>query len=128
MDNEQLRVLLVDDDKDDYSITRKLFSKMGRPNFELDWVATYEAGLEEILRNRHDVYLIDYRLGTHDGLELLREAIRQGCKAPIIILTGQGDHEIDVEATEAGAADYLVKGPLGVDLLERSIRYSIERV
>jgi len=46
---------------------------------------------------------------------------------PIILLTGQSDHEVDIEAMQAGAADYLVKGQIDPTLLERSIRYSIER-
>jgi DNA-binding NtrC family response regulator len=83
--------------------------------------------LDAIAHNQHDVYLFDYRLGERNGLELLRDAVAKGCKAPIILLTGQGDHEVDVEAMKAGAADYLEKGQLGAPLLERSIRYAIER-
>jgi PAS domain S-box-containing protein len=66
-------------------------------------------------------------LGERNGLELLQEAVANGCKAPIILLTGQGDHEVDIEAMNAGAADYLEKDKLGAPLLERSIRYAIER-
>ncbi|HMJ66335.1 MAG TPA: PAS domain S-box protein, partial [Candidatus Binatia bacterium] len=60
-------------------------------------------------------------------IELLREAQEKGCKAPIILLTGQGEHEVDIEAMKAGASDYLVKGQLDAGLLERSVRYAIER-
>ena len=127
MDNRPLRVLLVDDDEDDYVLTRDWFSEMEGTRFELEWVATYQAAMDAIAHNEHDVYLFDYRLGERNGLELLREAVTNGCKAPIILLTGQGDHEVDVEAMKAGAADYLDKSQLGAPLLERSIRYSIER-
>ena len=127
MNNEPVRVLLVDDDEDDYVLTRDWFCEMEGARFELEWVASYDAALNAIAYNDHDVYLLDYRLGERNGLELLREAIAKGCKAPIILLTGQGDHEIDVEAMKAGAADYLDKSQLGAPLLERSIRYAIER-
>ena len=80
-----------------------------------------------MLRNQHDVCLVDYRLGAETGIDLLRAALERGCQAPIILLTGQGEHEIDLEAMKAGAADYLVKGRLDAGLLERSIRYAIER-
>jgi signal transduction histidine kinase len=90
-------------------------------------VSTYEAGLETIRRASHDVYLLDYRLGARDGLELLRDAIACGCRAPVILLTGQGDEEVDREAMRAGAADYLVKGQVDARLLERSIRYALAR-
>ena len=46
----------------------------------------------------------------------------------MILLTGQGDREIDVEAMKAGAADYLVKGDYSGSMLERSIRHALERI
>jgi DNA-binding response OmpR family regulator len=70
-----MRVLVVDDDEDDYLITRQLLSGIDGQKFELDWVATYDAGLECIISDRYDVYLLDYRLGERDGLELLRESL-----------------------------------------------------
>ena len=125
VDNALLKVLLVEDDEDDYVIIRDLLSEMGR--FELEWVTDYDPALEAIEREEHDVYLLDYHLGERSGLELLREALRKGCKGPIILLTGQGDRELDLEAMQAGAADYLVKGQIDAPLLERSIRYAFAR-
>lgn len=127
MNNDPVKVLLVDDDEDDYILTRDWFSEMADTRFELEWVNSYEQALKAIAKCQHDVYLFDYRLGSHNGLELLREALSYGCLAPIILLTGQGDHEVDLEAMKAGAADYLDKSLLGAPLLERSIRYAIER-
>ncbi len=127
MNNGTVRVLLVDDDEDDYVLTRDWFSEFEGAKYELEWVASYEAALDAIALNQHDVYLLDYRLGERNGLELLQEAVANGSVAPIILLTGQGDHDVDVEAMRAGAADYLEKTQLGAPLLERSIRYAIER-
>jgi two-component system, cell cycle sensor histidine kinase and response regulator CckA len=127
MNDGPVKVLLVDDDEDDYVLTRGWFSEMEGARFELDWVATYEAAVEAIAHNDHELYLFDYRLGERTGLELLREAVANGCSSPIILLTGQGDHEVDIEAMMAGAADYLDKSQIGAPLLERSIRYAIER-
>ncbi len=127
MNNDPVKVLLVDDDEDDYVLTQGWFTEIEGIRFEVDWVASYEAALKAIAKNQHDVYLFDYRLGERNGLELLQEAVANGCKAPIILLTGQGDHEVDIEAMNAGAADYLEKDKLGAPLLERSIRYAIER-
>ena len=75
--------------------------------------------------NRFATYLVDYRLGPWSSLDLLREAIASGCVGPIIILPGQGDHEVDMTALEAGAADYLIKDQIDAPLLERSFRYAI---
>jgi two-component system cell cycle sensor histidine kinase/response regulator CckA len=127
MNNDPVKVLLVDDDEDDYVLTRDWFAEMAETKFDLEWVNSYEQALNAIAKCQHDVYLFDYRLGSHNGLELLREALSYGCLAPIILLTGQGDHEVDLEAMKAGAADYLDKSLLGAPLLERSIRYAIER-
>jgi signal transduction histidine kinase len=123
-----LRVLIADDDEDDYILTRDLLVRIGRPRIHLDWTPTYEGALAAIEQNQHDVYLFDYHLGHSDGLQLLREALARGCKAPIILLTGNDNWETDVEAMKAGAADFLVKGQLDARLLERSIRYALERM
>ena len=125
MNEALLKVLLVEDDEDDYVIICDLLSEMER--FELEWVIDYEDALKAIEREEHDVCLLDYRLGERSGLELLREALRRGYKAPIILLTGQGDREVDLEAMQAGAADYLIKGQIDAPLLERSIRYAFTR-
>ncbi len=126
MNSRRLNILLVEDDEDDYVLVRDLLSEIEAWKFDLEWVATYDAALEAFQRNRHDVCLIDYRLGAHDGLELLRRMGEGGSRVPMIFLTGQGGHEIDVEAMKAGAANYLVKSQLDSPLLERSIRYAIE--
>ncbi len=126
--SETVRILLVDDDEDDFVVTRALLAEVtGNIRFRLEWAQTYDQGLAFILEGRHDVYLLDYQLGGRDGLELLQEAIAAGCKAPIILLTGQGDDAVDREAMKAGAADFLVKGQADARLLERSIRYAMER-
>lgn len=121
-----LKVLLIEDDEDDYLLTRDLLGEVERESFDLDWVATYDAALEAIRRCQHDVYLVDYRLDRQDGIELVHQAQSLGCKAPIIMLTGQGDHDIDLKAMEAGATSYLVKGRIDAPLLERTIRYAVE--
>lgn len=122
-----IRVLLIDDDEDDVLLTKDLLDEIKGKRFEISWVANAEAGLGEMLRNNHDVCLLDYRLGAHTGIELMRQAIERGGQIPVILLTGLGEHEVDLAAMRAGAADYLVKGQLQSDRLERSIRYAIER-
>ncbi|MBN1218603.1 MAG: GAF domain-containing protein [Anaerolineae bacterium] len=127
MDKNRLNILLVDNDEDEYILTRNLLSDIEGFEFKLDWIATYEEALETIVLNQHDVCLIDYRLGQQSGIDLLREAMARDCQAPLILLTGYGSHEVDLEAMRAGAADYLVKGQVDAPLLERSIRYAVEQ-
>ncbi|HEY0459994.1 MAG TPA: EAL domain-containing protein [Pyrinomonadaceae bacterium] len=126
MNINPVKVLLIDDDEEDYILTRYVFDEFKDHQFKLEWVDNFEDGLRAVGENRHDIYLVDYRLGEGTGLELLREAIKNGCPAPIILLTGQGDKEIDFQAMQAGAADYLVKSELTAPLLERAIRYNLK--
>ncbi|MGM3306430.1 response regulator [Anabaena sp. WFMT] len=127
MNDRSIKVLLIDDDEDDYILTRDWFSEFQVAACELEWVNSYQVARKAIAQHQHDIYLVDYRLGVHNGLELLREAIDNGSTSPFILLTGQGDREIDLEAMKAGAVDYLEKSQLTAPLLERSIRYAIER-
>ena len=124
--SDKIKILLVDDDEDDYIITRDIISDIPARNYVLDWTSSFEEALKIIAEKRHDVYLIDYRLGAHDGLELISKAIESGSTSPQILLTGQSNRETDEKAMRMGASDYLVKGTISPFDLERSIRYSIE--
>lgn len=125
--SSSVRILLVDDDEDDYVLTRDLLAEIPDANLELEWVADFEEALTRIRANAYDLYLIDYRLGPHTGVELIRRAYAQGCTGPMILLTGMGQRTLDFEAMRAGAADYLEKGRLDAALLERSIRYTLQQ-
>jgi signal transduction histidine kinase/HPt (histidine-containing phosphotransfer) domain-containing protein len=127
MSDGAIAVLLVDDDEDDYVIARDLLAECDRATFRLQWVDNYDEALEVIASKQHDVCLVDYHLGAQTGLDLLRAVAQTDNHAPIILLTGQGGQEVDLEALRAGAADYLVKGQSNSAMLERSIRYAIER-
>jgi diguanylate cyclase (GGDEF)-like protein/PAS domain S-box-containing protein len=122
-----IKVLLVEDDHDDFVITRDILRRAPRVRYELSWASGYDEALEAIARNEYDACLLDYRLGQRNGLDLLRQALEGGCQVPFILLTGQSEHDVDVAAMEAGAADYLLKERLSPSVLERSIRYAIER-
>jgi two-component system, cell cycle sensor histidine kinase and response regulator CckA len=121
------KILLLDDDEDDFVITRELLGETYGGKFELEWHSDYDKALGAAREDRHDVCLIDYRLGEKTGLDFLYEALGTGCRAPMILLTGQGDHEVDMEAMRAGAADFLTKGDITPLVLERAIRYSIQQ-
>ena len=127
MYDKVIKVLLIEDDEDDYVMTRELLSEIEGNRFDLTWVATYQEALAVIESNSHDICLIDYRLGEHNGIELLYASRANGHMIPAVLLTGQGDCHLDHEAMKAGASDYLVKDHLNKAQLERSIRYTIER-
>jgi signal transduction histidine kinase len=122
---DQIEVLLVEDDEEDYLLTKDLLSRLDGVRHEIHWVSDYRAALKAARDGDHDVYLVDYRLGADDGIELIRELVANGHDVPVIVLTGQGNRDVDVEAARAGAVDYLIKGEVSPALLERTIRYAM---
>ena len=127
MNTNPIRVLLVDDSEDDFKLTKHLFASSKKSPAQLEWIGQAGEALPALLDGGFDVCLLDYNLSPGDGLEILREAVSKSCSTPIIILTGAGSYGIDVRAMELGAADYLVKGEITTDQLERSVRYAISR-
>lgn len=127
MNNKLIRVLLVDDDEDDYFLTREYFQDLVNWKFDITWCATFKDAEYEIRNNKYDLYLFDYLLGESTGIDLIDLACSFECEEPIILLTGKGDTKIAVEALRLGAADYLIKSELDAEKLERSIRYALER-
>ena len=121
---EAVRLLLIDDDEDEYELLRGVLGDIRGTQYELEWVSSYGEGIQAISEGRHHAYLIDYRLGGASGVDLVRQAREKGSEDPLIRLTGEGSRSVDMTAMEAGATDFLEKGTPPA-LLERSIRYAI---
>ena len=126
-ENLPLRVLIIDDDEEDFFITSQYIKKIRGKEFIIDWCYRYKEAYDAILEARYDIYFIDYYLGAKTSLDLMKEALLCNCEQPLILLTGMGNQKIDLEAMQAGAFDYLVKLELNTEKLERCIRYSLER-
>ncbi|HYH55462.1 MAG TPA: PAS domain S-box protein, partial [Anseongella sp.] len=122
-----IKILLVDDDEDDYFLTGELLKDIPQQKYEIFWASSYDQAVEKIQEGKYDVYLVDYRLGHITGIDLINYMMALGDRTPFIILTGKGDVQIDMEAGRLGAADYLIKGEIDSSKLERSIRYAIQR-
>jgi CheY-like chemotaxis protein len=120
-----IRVLLIDDDEDEFTLLKATLSEIPGTTFELDWSGSYGDGLRRIQQGAHHVFLVDYRLGGMNGADLVKEARAAGCELPLIMLTGESSRTVDMEAMEAGATDFLQKGKTPPHLLERTIRYAI---
>jgi len=121
------RVLLVEDDQEDYEFTRDLFGELPAPKHQLAWARDYSTAVNATRRDRFDVCLVDYRLdGAENGLDLAKTLIGDRQTMPVILLTGIDDRQIDEKAASIGAADYLVKGEISAAILDRAIRYAIK--
>jgi PAS domain S-box-containing protein len=123
----ELKVLIIDDDEDDFFITSQYLYENKSFTAICTWCYNIEDAQKKLKSNEYDLYFLDYRLGFKTGLELLKEAIEAGAYKPIVLLTGRGTPEIDQDAVKYGAYDYLIKSELTTEKLERCIRYAIER-
>lgn len=127
LNSRGIKIAIIDDDEDDYFIISDYIKSIDGSEFTIDWCNNYDAALQKIRNKEYDIYLVDYRLGQHTGLEMLQAARAEKIDEPIIFLTGKGNKDIDVKAMESGATDYLIKSELNTEKLERCIRYSLDR-
>lgn len=127
MNLQPVRILIVDDDEDDFFILSEYIHRIEGEKFIVDWCNSSSEAANKICESKYDLYFIDYLLGAQTGLELIQDSIKTNCEEPFILLTGNGNRLIGLKAMQSGAVDYLVKGELTVEKLERCIRYSLER-
>jgi PAS domain S-box-containing protein len=127
MAKTSVKVLLIEDDEDDVFLAREYLAESAVFKFEMDWESRPEEARKKMVSGAYDIFLIDYRLGSETGLDLIRFSQENGVLTPSILLTGQGDLKVDLDATRFGAADYLVKTELNASMLERSIRYTLSQ-
>jgi signal transduction histidine kinase len=122
---ETVHVLLVEDDEDDYIITRDLLYALEQTVYKLDWVNNGKDALARLHKpeTRYDACLLDYQLGSETGLDILRQATTEGISVPMILLTEHTDRQIDLSAMREGASDFLVKSEINSINLDRVIRY-----
>lgn len=124
--SKRRRVLLIDDDHSQFACMRELFSLFRGETYTLEWAPNYTDGLTALKSGRYCACLLDYQLDDRNGIDLLKEATAAQCHTPVILVTGMAGGDIDMEAVNAGATDYLVKGELNPRTLERSLRYALK--
>ena len=124
MPDEVLNILLVEAKEDDYRTMAGLLAQITFPH-QVQWVKSYVEAEGLVQGCHHDVLLVDCSHEDHGGIELIRHCQKVGCLSPVIIMTGEEDRDHDIQAMQAGAADYLVKARVTPSLLERSIRYAV---
>ncbi len=123
----QIRVLLVEDDPGDARLVRMALSGSDHLSYEVEVFEQLSTAIERLGESSFDVALVDLSLPDSKGLDIISKISAEDPKIPIVVLTGLNDEEMGVQALQKGAEDYLIKGPDVINLLARSIRYSIER-
>ncbi|WP_414569545.1 PAS domain S-box protein [Nostoc sp. CCY 9925] len=130
MTADSTTVFFVEDSAQDRALYRRLLEQDDRHTYNIYEFESGEEALHSCQATTPDVVLLDYQLPDLDGLEFLTELQRQtqGSQISVIMLTGQGDEAIAVQAIKNGAHDYLVKGKLTRDSLCRAIHGAIKQM
>jgi signal transduction histidine kinase/DNA-binding response OmpR family regulator len=120
-------LLITDDCAEDREIYREYLSSDPHQSYQFLEAASAEVGLELCQKKHCDAILLDFCLPDMSGLEFLDELKHQGLEAPlpVIMLTGQGDERVAVQAMKRGVRDYLVKQHLEPDVLQLTVRNAI---
>jgi signal transduction histidine kinase len=128
MTRKQITVLLIEDNPGDVRLTQEMFAEARDLRCDLECADTLAAGLQRIAQGGVDLVLLDLGLPDSAGIDTLRR-LRAGIpqSLTVLVMTGQGEEDVALQAVQAGAQDYLVKGQINSDLLIRSMLYALER-
>lgn len=124
MNNEQIRVLIIEDDEDDVLLAKTYLSEVANSDFSIFWESNMAEAKKRMMADHFDIFLIDYQLGSETGLDLIKYIQSKGILTPAILLTGHNNINVDLDASKYGASDYLLKSELSPSILDRSIRYA----
>ena len=123
---DESAILLVEDDHGDAVLVQACLSEAGVSPSRVRWVRTLADALDALVTLTPGCVLVDLGLPDASGYEVVRRLVDAVPDVAVIVLTGRQDHD-GAGALGAGAQDYLVKDSITAELLERSIRYSVER-
>lgn len=120
------KVLIVDDNPDDREAFIRALKKVTETTYRYVECADGMAGVDMIKDHEPDCVLLDYSLPGRNGLDILRIMQAEYPFLPVIMLTGQGNEAVAVQAIKAGAQNYLTKSDLSPNGLHLAINSAIE--
>jgi signal transduction histidine kinase len=121
------RLLLVEDDPGFARLLREMFKHEGLPETDVSHVESMAEAEKELASAVFDIILLDPGLPDSQGIESVQRAHAAAARVPLVVLTGRDDESLALEALQAGAQDYLVKGQIDARGLMRFLRYAVER-
>jgi len=127
MNTDRIRLLLIEDCPADARLIRLMLEQSWAVNIQCDWVDNRTEGIERLRTGGYDVVLLDLGLPESTGLETLKVVCRETDVPTLVVMSGSSDEEVALQALQAGAQDYLIKGHVDGAALARSIRYAIGR-
>jgi PAS domain S-box-containing protein len=128
MERAPVRILLVEDNRGDARLLEQMLHDAHALRWELDWADSLEQGIARLQAGGFDLVMLDLDLPGSSGIETVLRVRACGAQLPaLIVLSGLDDEDVALQAVQAGAEDYLVKGEVDGRLLARAIRYALER-
>ncbi|MEX2113962.1 MAG: hybrid sensor histidine kinase/response regulator [Pirellulales bacterium] len=127
MNDNLIRLLIVDDDVADVELATHALSKSKRPRFAMESAGTLADALDVLRTMVFDAVLLDLNLTDSWGLPTLQGVRAQCPDVPIVVCSGMHDEETVLQAVNCGAQDYLLKGRVMPDMVVRSVVYAIQR-
>ncbi|MFQ5752745.1 MAG: response regulator, partial [bacterium] len=127
MDDNLIKILLIEDNPGDVRLLKETLSEVSSSTFDIAHAARLSTGLKYLTKGGFDIVLLDLSLPDGEGLDTVIKVRNEKPEIPIVILTGFNDESVALQAVQVGAQDYLVKGSIDRDLLVKAIRYALER-
>lgn len=124
--NRKLNIALIEDDPFDYRLIGELLKRIKGLDFDLAWAKSFDEANALLESRTFDLAFVDFTIGQRTGVDVVRAQGGRESATPMIMLTGCGSLEVDLQAMEAGAYDFLDKGEVSVGQLDRAIRYTLQ--
>ncbi len=125
MNKNTSKILIIEDDIDQAHLM-ELILERANEDFSVEVANSYSRGRLLLKSIRFDALVLDYHLPDKDGLQMLREFKESGITLPVVMVTGQGDERVAVEAMRLGAMDYIVKTKQDLNILPRVLQRVIK--
>ena len=127
MNKPVIQLLLIEDSQTDALLLEDALRQDVLNLFVFTMADRLELGEEALRKQEFDLVLLDLGLPDSQGFESFEKLHQVNPDTPVIVLSGLADEKLALEAVQAGAQDYLVKGPTSWEIAPRAIRYAIER-
>jgi signal transduction histidine kinase len=134
MSIQTMQVLLVEDNPADVALVRRVFSEFPQQVWRCvgvetldEAITTYRRMSDVMEENPCNLVLLDLGLPDAKGLQTIQQFLAAEPKAPVVVLSGNDDEALALQAIEQGAQDYLVKDQVTLKALVKSIQFAIRR-
>ena len=125
---DELNLLIIEDNQGDIFLMQEMLAESIRQSYKVEVAFSLASGLKKLKSDAMDAVLLDLSLpdsnGALDSVEKVKEA---NADIPIVVITGNEDEDLGIEAVKLGAQDYIQKEYLNSYILSKSIHFAIER-